>query len=283
MIKLRKKNIKKILRQKLNASQALIDALPTYAEKVEAASDAWKKKNKSTFQAIRRILEKMCPGVHRCVYCEDARGDDIEHFHPKYFYPESTFVWKNYLLACSVCNSNYKRDKFAIVDETGQRHDLQRVKNAPVIAPPKGKPLLINPRYENPMDYLQIDIARTFHVKPRPNLTDFDHERAQYTIKIFQLNTRPELPKWREDAFGNFIGWIDTYAVHKANGNNQAIEAHKRDLANKLHLSIWEEMRHVYQNRGSNWGHLIKRLPRLQAIERCFSTHPELLSISFIL
>lgn len=282
MIKLRQKNLPATLRQKLKEAQIPIDALILYEEKVKAASDAWNSKDTKTFQAVRHILEEMCPGVHRCVYCEDARGDDIEHFRPKKFYPERTFVWENYLLACSVCNSNFKRDKFAVIDAAGQRHDLNRGRNDSIIAPPQGAPLLINPHYENPLDYFQIDIARKFFISPRSHLTGFDLERATYTIEIFQLNTRPELISWRANAFNNFIGWLDTYAVHKANRDDAALKAHISALAKYSHLSVWEEMRRVYQNRGTNWERLKARSPRIQAVDRCFSTHPELLNITFI-
>jgi uncharacterized protein (TIGR02646 family) len=283
MIKLRRKNLPASLRQKLKTAQALIDSLASYEEQVKAASEAWGKKDKKTFQAVRRILEEMCPGVHRCVYCEDAHGDHIEHFHPKKFYPEFTFDWDNYLLACTRCNSNFKRDTFAVLaDDTGKRYDLMRGKHEVIIAPPKGEPLLINPRYENPLDYLQLDIARTFHVQSRLHLTGFDLERANYTIEVFQLNTRPELPKWRENAFRNFIGWIDSYGNYKADSETKALKAHRNALAKYNHLSVWEEMRRVYQNRGSNWSRLITRSLQLQAIDRRFSAYPELLNITFI-
>jgi uncharacterized protein (TIGR02646 family) len=283
MIKLRKKNLPTALRQKLKVLQDPIDALMLYQDKVETAADVWNKKDAKAFQAVRGILEEMCPGVHRCVYCEDARGDDIEHFHPKKFYPEMTFVWENYLLACSVCNSNFKRDKFAIVDTTGQRHDLHRVKNAPVIAPPQGAPLLINPRYDNPIEYLQIDIARKFYIYPRLHLTGFDLERAKYTIETFQLNDRPELPRWRETAFRNFIGWIDTYAVHKADNDHKALKIHASALAKYSHLSVWEEIRRVYLSRiPATWEKLKARSERIRAIDRRFNAYPELLDITFI-
>ena len=44
------------------------------------------------------------PGARRCGYCEDSDGDEIEHIKPRDLYPEKTFAWENYLLACGQCN-----------------------------------------------------------------------------------------------------------------------------------------------------------------------------------
>jgi uncharacterized protein (TIGR02646 family) len=280
MIRLAKKNLPGILRQNLQAIQKQVDAHSRYEEQVKAASRAWDTKDQKTFNSIRDILEKMCPGVHRCVYCEDARGDDIEHFHPKKFYPEQAFVWDNYLLACSACNSNYKRDKFAILDSANQRHDLKRDKHDPFIVPPTGSPLLINPRKENPFEYLRIDIARKFEVFPLSHLTGFALERANYTIEIFQLNRRSELVRWRMQAFRNFIGWIDSYATYKLDGDVKAVQKHITALRDYSQLSVWLEMCRVYQNRNSlTWEKLISKSDYIRAIDRRFGKYPELLTI----
>ena len=54
----------------------------------------------------------MAPGVQRCMYCLDSLGTDIDHFEPKSRRPLRTFCWHNHLLACSRCNSNYKREEY---------------------------------------------------------------------------------------------------------------------------------------------------------------------------
>jgi uncharacterized protein (TIGR02646 family) len=81
--------------------------------KAEAAA-RWAGKPRAAFEEVRQRLEVMAPGRARCMYCEDNLGTDIDHFWPKSDYPERAFQWANYLLACSHCNSNLKRDEFPL-------------------------------------------------------------------------------------------------------------------------------------------------------------------------
>ena len=52
-------------------------------------------------RGVRFYLEKMAPGVQRCMYCGDNLGTDIDHFEPISRAPIRTFEWLNHLLACS--------------------------------------------------------------------------------------------------------------------------------------------------------------------------------------
>jgi uncharacterized protein (TIGR02646 family) len=119
MIKLTDRTLSAPAQQHLTAYQAQINAQPTYADQVLAVQALWKPQNKTFDEVTQRLIE-MCPGTRRCCYCEDARGEDIEHYRPKNLYPEAAFVWENYLYACSACNSNAKRDQFAVLDAAGR-------------------------------------------------------------------------------------------------------------------------------------------------------------------
>lgn len=55
----------------------------------------------------------------RCMYCGDNQGTDVDHFEPLSLAPLRTFDWPNHLLACSLCNSHYKRHLFPC-DEDGR-------------------------------------------------------------------------------------------------------------------------------------------------------------------
>lgn len=83
------------------------------AERAEEAARLWKLQGKA-FKEIRAVLGQMASGIKRCMYCEDSKGIAIEHFRPKRDYPLQAFVWLNYLLACTECNSNYKRTQFPL-------------------------------------------------------------------------------------------------------------------------------------------------------------------------
>ena len=99
------------------------------------AKRRWEQKAPATFEEIRETLQAMAPGIERCMYCESSEATHIEHFWPKRRAPCRAFDWNNYLLACSACNSNHKRDRFPR-------------KN--------GRPLLINPVEEDPINHLAL-------------------------------------------------------------------------------------------------------------------------------
>jgi uncharacterized protein (TIGR02646 family) len=265
----------------LKGYQKQIDDLTNYAERVAQVKKLWKPQNR-TFDDVAATLVKMCPGTRRCCYCEDGRGDDIEHFRPKMLYPELTFVWTNYLLACSACNSNSKREQFSVIDSSGQLHDVTRKKDKsePIVAPLEGDPALINPRYENPLDYLRINLT-TFEFYARKGLSERDQKRAEYTIKILGLNVRSELQDWRKTAFSNFVGWMDTYRRHKNSEDSSALRDHTEKLKRQNHLAVWEEMKRVYRERNlARWGGLTRKYFNYHELERLFSEFPELLDVS---
>lgn len=138
-----------------------------------AAQDEWKAKAAEPAKlALRTLLEQMAPGVHRCMYCLDSVGTDIDHFEPKSRRPLRTFCWHNLLLACSRCNSKYKREQYPC-DEFGQC-------------------LLIDPTLDDPSDHLLLlpEIG-TFKARTRKGRT---------TEQVLHLN-RAELVEGRQLAY----------------------------------------------------------------------------------
>ncbi len=112
MIKLKNKRISKITKDKLRSWQSEIKG--SYKEQYELADILWKKYSaQAGFRPIKTVLAAMCSGAQRCVFCEDSAGNQIEHFAPKRLFPNLTFVWSNYLYACSGCNGP-KLTKFAV-------------------------------------------------------------------------------------------------------------------------------------------------------------------------
>jgi len=103
-------------------------------------------------RAVESTLQGMSGRRQRCMFCEDSRGTDIDHFWPKVPYPERTFVWENLLWVCAGCNRK-KGPRFLLDDQ--------------------GKPLLIDPTADNPWNHLYFDshtgviVARVDHVTGR--------------------------------------------------------------------------------------------------------------------
>jgi 5-methylcytosine-specific restriction endonuclease McrA len=107
--------------QRLTLSPKAVRFLAGRSSRVAAAPDPrtearrlWNLQANQAFREIREALGKMASGLERCMYCEDSEGTAIEHFWPKATYPERAFDWLNYLIACSQCNSNFKRDQFPL-------------------------------------------------------------------------------------------------------------------------------------------------------------------------
>lgn len=151
------------------------------------ASRLWGQKSGKAWKLVRQALAEMCSGIKRCMYCEDSAGTDIEHFYPKSDYPERAFGWDNYLLACSTCNSNYKRDEFPVDDDGG--------------------PLLIDPSTEDPFDHLEFS----------PSTGKYEHQdrTGEESRRVFGLD-RPELVKARLNTWEVAEVLIAAYAKRKA-------------------------------------------------------------------
>lgn len=171
----------------LDAKTNLVKKKRTLLTRKARAEELWRNAGKSAaFREIRIKLKKMANGLARCMYCEDSQGDAIDHFWPRSRYPEQSFEWDNYLLACAHCNSNRKRDQFP-VDSAG-------------------RPLLIDPTRDDPSAHLVL----------APNTGQFAERRgstkAGPTIDVFALNARPELTEGRKNAFVTLQALIIQYA-----------------------------------------------------------------------
>lgn len=158
------------------------------ARKAEVAR-LWELKNNKAFRDVRKVLRTMASGLERCMYCEDSQGTDIEHFWPKTPYPERAFDWHNYLLACSKCNSNEKRDQFPL-DQTG-------------------KPLLIDPtstdKADDPYEHLQLS--------PRTGEFNKKTPRGETNIEVFGLNRSKSMREGRRNAWVALKKLIVVYAT----------------------------------------------------------------------
>lgn len=136
------------------------------------AQRLWGLQDNKALKEIRAKLEAMASGLQRCMYCEDSEGTDLEHFWPKALYPGRAFLWLNLLLACSRCNSNFKREQFPL--DTS------------------GAPLLIDPTVDEPREHLHLS----------PTTGKFTHRtpKGEESIQVFGLD-RDLLEKGRQDAW----------------------------------------------------------------------------------
>ena len=229
--------------------QAALDACGSYAECVRAVDEHWdRRRNNVPIQAVREILIAMCPGLGRCMYCEDSRASAVEHARPKTLYPGLVFAWANFLYACSVCNGP-KGARFKVVHSDGRIVDVARKRGA---APPVelaasdplliGEPLLIDPRSEDPLDSLRLDLA-TGEID-EVHKVGLPYERAHFMLDLLGLNEREYLVEARQAAYHAAESLLRDYARLKREGAGPEAMAHKRvAILRQSHRTVWEEMK----------------------------------------
>jgi uncharacterized protein (TIGR02646 family) len=209
--------VKRLTRPGLDATSKA--ALAKLTKRVAKAKDPvaearrlWDQKAASTFTTIRTNLEAMASGRGRCMYCEDSLGTDIEHFYPKRKYPKRAFDWTNYLLACSHCNSNQKRDQFPLK---------------------KRRPMLIDPSADDPSQHLAF-------LPSSGELKGID-EKGATTIDVFRLNEAApprKLPQARLAVLLKLQALLKVYDEQMKKRNRDQAELAKRFILDEPFAAV---------------------------------------------
>ncbi len=247
MIKIKNKKLPTEAANDLALFQSEVDKGGSYEKRVVLAKKKFKDKNKKDtepFDTVKKTLTAMCSGVRRCMYCEDSVADEVEHFRPKDLYPEVVFAWANYLYACGPCNGP-KNNKFAVVDATADEPiEVARKPKAKVTPPQDGKPALIDPRQEDPLKFLSLDITDTFEFSPLAKKGTVEHQRATYTIRVLGLSSRDYLRDARETQYGAYESLLRDYIARRDAGASQAVlDQIIRTLRRSPHPTVWAEMK----------------------------------------
>ena len=227
----------------LRRYQAKVDAAHAYPERVAAGKtlfSSYNRRENRVFRVVRERLATMCSGARRCGYCEDSAGDEVEHIKPKDLYPEDVFVWENYLLACGPCNGG-KNNRFAVLRD-GRLLDVTRGRKDPIRKPKSGSPAPINPRAEDPLAFLDLEIEETYLFLPRDGLSQVDEMRADYSIDVLKLN-RDVLLAARREAYGSYRARLFEYRGLRNNGASEAELGNLRGaIVTMAHPTVWREM-----------------------------------------
>ena len=235
-------------RRGLVAYQDKVDTAGGYPEQVEAGSTLFKhynRKGNRVFNVVHSRLADMCAGARRCCYCEDSAGDEIEHILPKNLFPDRTFAWENYLLACGQCNRR-KGARFKVVRRSGLV-DVTRRRGAPVVKPRSGAPASIDPRREDPLNFFDLEIVETFRFLPAENLPAIDGKRACYTIEVLKLN-RDVLIEARREAYGMYRARLSEYRELRDRGSAASkLDIRKKAILSSAHPTVWREMQRQYR------------------------------------
>ena len=293
MIQLTTKNPSLPTLTHLRTKQADVDGQPTFNEKVDRADTLWNGKNgaaagRIAFTDIKSCLVSMSASAELCNYCETNEGTDIEHIHPKKLYPEYTFDWNNYLLACGTCNTHEKSDAFAIFDPAGTNtvYEIPRTRGV-YVQPVNNDRAFINQRIEDPMRFFYLDVkGRTFHFGVHPSLAvQRDIEKAKYTRKVLRLNERPELVEARRTAAQHYLDRLAKYIkvrdavdfeqLDDATSDDDGVDDQKPfdDERNRIMESIKKDIK-TYRN-PVVWRELKRQRDNLNKTKGLFENAPE--------
>ena len=235
----------------LHGFQRRVDAGATYADQVVLAKRLFPQQNKpknKTFNAVKHALTELCSGARRCCYCEDSVADEVEHIKPKDLYPEVVFAWENYLYACGRCNGP-KNNGFAVfATDDGRVVDVRRARGAPVLPPTPGAAVLIDPRWEDPLEYMELDLLDTFVMVPLDDADSPRHQRAAYTIELLGLNRRDYLLEARAQAYHSYRAHLVEYIHRRDNGVAPAALHTLISVVKRMsHPTVWREMQRQQQ------------------------------------
>lgn len=185
----------------------------------EEAERLWKRQNNRAMNEVRRTLEEMASGRHRCMYCEDSAGHTIDHFRPRKKAPDKAFEWENLLLACGLCNST-KEANFP-VDE-------------------RDDPLLLNPTLDEPLEHLRLSLQTGELLS--------DTRRGEETIKLFHLNdpSAPRsLPAGRLAALTAVLALLIQHAERAQAGDHEGAQRQREAVLRQPFIAVIDQLLRV--------------------------------------
>lgn len=285
MIKMASANLSLSAGQLLSDLQDKIDSKAGFKEKTDEAQRQWNAKRSSnakrqSFDEVVSKLEELTISEGLCNYCELNESNDIEHIYPKSFFPEHTFGWTNYLLACKQCNSGFKLDKCHVLDPAGHLVEVVRGNQ-----PQFNDIAIINPRVEDPANFMILNLE-TFTFSPMPGLSIRDQNRFKSTIDILELNTLDVLIRGRRlaamhyyDKMRNLVSILncarktqlrkllnpydDRFDFNKTLRElKEEIKANRRDYIQRYaHPSVWHAIKLVDSKLKDSWKQIFASIP----------------------
>lgn len=285
MIRLDSRTLSETTLNRLSGLQSRVNMELTFALKASRAGSLWDNKTssnpgKAAFKEIAETLKSMCVSVEVCNYCEQNEANDIEHIYPKSLFPGWAFSWDNYLLACKQCNTAYKLDSFAVLDDHDDLIDVPRGSE-----PPTHKGAFINPRAEDPAAYLMMNLG-SFKFEKMPDLDQASKHKADKTVEILQLNDRAALIAARKSAAQYYYQRMEMLVRIQKAGSQAEIEAiispyddylatgislsqlkdqiktgFMKDIRTHQHPSVWHAIRIVMSKVDQKWKQIFQEIP----------------------
>ncbi len=125
-----------------------------------------------SMREVAKVLRSIVGRRNRCMYCEDSRATDIDHYRPLAHFRGHTFQWLNHLWICADCNRT-KGDSFDLATD--------------------GSPLLLDPTVDEPWKFLYYDSHTDIITARFDTPTGEYNVRGSYTCRpdILPLNVEP--------------------------------------------------------------------------------------------
>ncbi|MEI7587719.1 MAG: hypothetical protein WCJ44_34005, partial [Runella sp.] len=101
-----------------------------------------------------------------------------------------------------------KGAKFAVFSPAGADTFVEQNANP---FPPTDDAVLINPRTEDPQNYILIDLG-TGILLPTPGTNARGQKKADYTINLLHLNKNDNLVRYRKKAYSGYLQKLEEYA-----------------------------------------------------------------------
>ncbi|MEU4950680.1 HNH endonuclease [Streptomyces lavendulae] len=163
------------------------------ADRSEHSDRMWDRKTvrRDVYAPVKDVLEAMAPGLDCCMYCGNHMADTVDHFVPKSRCSLRTFHWPNLLLACSTCNSRFKRDQHKGDGLVGS--------------------LLVDPARDDPIEHLDLGLDSGMYRAVEGS------KKGQWTIDVCGLNAGKR-PRARERAWRSLGGDLKDWARARDEG-----------------------------------------------------------------
>jgi uncharacterized protein (TIGR02646 family) len=155
---------------------------------------AWKEAGPVSIKAARDTLKTMAGARHRCMYCSDSAGTDIDHFWPKARFHGRMFQWLNMVLCCSGCGA-LKSSRFPRVN---------------------GKPLLLDPTVDDPWRFLEYSPNYGQLVPLATPRFKVHAKRAEKTVEVMRLDEREALETGYKKSYRRIMRTLDAALVDPA-------------------------------------------------------------------
>ena len=175
---------------------------------------------------------------NKCAYCECNPGvcgnNEVEHYRPKTCYRGSleekrteshypgyywlAYEWDNLLMCCRKCNE-LKSDYFPLMDETKRNIDGRDISGE--------VPLLINPYYDDPADYIEYN---EHMMRAKKDSSGQISQRGDMTIRMLKLNERLDLLNQRRLVWEVYVFLKDRYNDEVKDGEMDRAELFRKKI-----------------------------------------------------